>query len=83
MGSPLGPMFSNIVMTKLESTIVEELIDKSLVKLYMRYVDDTLLLVKDKDINYVYKRLSSFDKNIKFAVNTFTDGNVHFLDIKV
>ena len=83
MGSPLGPMFSNIVMTKLESTIVEELIDKSLVKLYMRYVDDTLLLVKDKDINYVYKRLSSFDKNIKFTVNTFTDGNVHFLDIKV
>ena len=83
MGSPLGPMFSNIVMTKLESTIVEELIDKSLVKLYLRYVDDTLLLVKDKDINYVYKRLSSFDKNIKFTVNTFTDGNVHFLDIKV
>ena len=83
MGSPLGPMFSNIVMTKLESTIVEELIDKSLVKLYMGYVDDTLLLVKDKDINYVYKRLSSFDKNIKFTVNTFTDGNVHFLDIKV
>ena len=83
MGSPLGTMFANIVMTKLESTIVKELIDKSLVKVYMRYVDDTLLLVKDKDINYVHKRLSSFDKNIKFTVNTFTDGNVHFLNIKV
>ena len=51
MGSPLGPKLANIIMTELESTVVKELVDKSLVKLYMRYVDDTLLLVKDKDIN--------------------------------
>ena len=37
MGSPLGPAFANIIMTELESTIVKELVDKSLVKLYMRY----------------------------------------------
>ena len=52
----------------------------------MRYVDDTLLLLKDKDINHIHKRLNSFDKNIKFTVevDTFPDGNVHFLDdIKV
>ena len=82
MGSPLGPLLANI-MTELESTIVKELVDKSLVKLYMRYVDDTLLLVKDKDINYIHKRLISFDKNIKFTVDTFPDGKVRFLDIKV
>ena len=83
MGSQLGPILANIIMTELESTIVKELVDKSLVKLYMRYVDDTLLLVKDKDINYIHKRLNSFDKNIKFTINTFPDGKVHFLDIKV
>ena len=49
----------------------------------MRYVDDTLLLVKDKDINCIRKHLNSFDKNIKFTVDIFPDGNVHFLDIKV
>ena len=82
MGSPLKPVLANIIMTELESTIVKELVDKSLVKLYMRYVDDTLLLVKDKDINYIHKRLASFDKNIKYTVDTFPDGNVHLLDIK-
>ena len=82
MGSPLKPVLANIIMTELESTIVKELVDKSLVKLYMRYADDTLLLVKDKDINYIHKRLASFDKNIKYTVDTFPDGNVHFLDIK-
>ena len=83
IGSPLGPVLANIIMTKLESTIVKELVDKSLVKLYMRYVDDTLLLVKDKDINYIHKRLNSFDKNNKFTIDNFPDGKVHFLDIKV
>ena len=82
MGSPLGPVLANIIMTKLESTTVKELVDKSLVKLYMRCVVDTLLLVKDKDINYLHECLNSFDKNIKFTVDTFRDGNVHLLDIK-
>ena len=70
MISPLGPVLANIIMTELESTIAKELVNKSLVKLYMRYVDNTLLLVKDKDIYYMHKRLNSFDKNIKFTVET-------------
>ena len=53
MGSPLGPMLANIIMTALESTIVKGLVDKSIVKLSMRYVDDTLLLVKNEDINHI------------------------------
>ena len=69
-------------MTELESATVKELVDKSLVKLYMRYANDTLLLVKDKDINYIQKRLNSFVKNIKFTFDTFPDGNERFLDIK-
>ena len=52
IGSALGPVLANIIMTELES-IVKELVDKSLVKLSMRYVDDTLLLVKNKDINHI------------------------------
>ena len=39
MGSPLDPMFANIIMTELESTIIEELVDKSLIILYIRYFD--------------------------------------------
>ena len=39
MGSPLDPVFANIIMTELESTIIEELVDKSLIILYIRYFD--------------------------------------------
>ena len=66
-------VFANFIMTELESTIVKELVEKSLVKLYMKYADDTLLLVKDKDINHVHKRLNSFNRNIKFTVGTFLE----------
>ena len=69
-------------MTALEKTIVKELVDKSLIKLYIRCVVDTLLLVTDKDIFHINEHLNSFDINIKFIINTFPDGNVHFLDFK-
>ena len=67
----------------LRGRIVKESVDKSLAKLYMRHVNDTLLLVKDKDIDYIHKRWNSFDKNIKLTVDIFPNSNVHFLDIKV
>ena len=51
MGSPLGPVLTNIIMTELEKIIVKDLVDKSLIKVYMRYVDDTLRLVKEKILN--------------------------------
>ena len=48
MESPLGPLLANIIMTELEKIIVKYLVGKSLIKVYMRYVDDILLLAKKK-----------------------------------
>ena len=78
MGSPLGPVVAYIIITELEKIIVKDLVDKSLIKVYMRYVDDTLLLVKEKDI-----KLILFDKSIKFTIDNFPEGNVHFIDIQI
>ena len=47
-----GYKFISFDVTSL-FTIAKELVDKSLVKLYMRYIDDTLHLFKDKDINHI------------------------------
>ena len=52
------------------------------VNVIMRYVDDTLLLVEEKDIKLIHGHLKSLDKNIKFTMNNFSNGNVHFLDIQ-
>ena len=35
------------------------------------------------DIKFIHERLNSFDKNIKFTIDKFPDGNVCFLDIQI
>ena len=83
MGSPLGPLLANTFMTELEKDIIQKLIDKKFIKFYIRYVDDTLLLVKDKGIDPILKELNSYNRNIKFTVDQFINEDVHFLDIKI
>ena len=81
MKSSLGLVLADIIVTELEKIIVKVLFDKSLLKLDLWHVDDTFALIKKKDVKLIHGHLHSFDKNIKFAVDTFTDGNIHFLDI--
>ena len=53
------------------------------IKFYKRYVDDTLVLIKPSDISSVLARFNSFDRNLNFTIDTFPDGLIHFLCIKV
>ena len=70
-------------MTELETVIVDKLFAANLLKFYIRYVDDTLALIKESDINIVLKKLNSFHPSLKFTVDKFDDDIVHYLDIKI
>ena len=82
MGSCLGPVLANIIMTELESVIVDKLFAANLLKFYIRYVDDTLALIKEPDIGIVLKKLNSFHPSLKFTFETLDHGIVHYLDVK-
>ena len=62
---------------------MDKLIKYGLIKFYIRYVDDTLVLAKAEDIDNIMKRFNSFVKSIQFTIDRFQDGVVHFLDIKI
>ena len=84
MGSSLGPVLANIILTKFENVIVKPLIETSVLKFYCRYIDDTLLLIKKDEMQHVLNSFNSFDKSLRLtSVDTFNDGNIHFLDIKI
>ena len=83
MGSSLGPVLANIIMTELESRIIKPLIDKGIIKFYCRYVDDTLVLIKPENIDYVHNLINNFHPNLKFIVDTFKDSSIHFLDLLI
>ena len=61
MGGLLGPVLANIIMTECEKIIVETLMEEKVIMFYTRYVDDTLLVIKKSNINYVLNQFNSFD----------------------
>ena len=83
MGGSLGPVLANIILTEFEQVIINPLINSGIVKFYCRYVDDTLLLVKHDDIDFLLDKFHSFDKDIRFTYDTFSDEPPHFLDLNL
>ena len=83
MGSSLGPVLANIVMTELEKHIIKPFIDNGIIKFYCRYVDDTLVLVKPSDIDMIHNALNNFHPNLKFTIDSFEDTDTHFLDLLI
>ena len=74
---------ANILKTELEKDIIQKLVDKAFIKYYIRYVDATLLLVKDEVIDPILKELNSHNEHIKLLTDGFTNEDVHFLNIKI
>ena len=70
-------------MTECEKVIVDKLKKEKVIMFYTRYVDDTLLIIKKKDINYVLNQFNNFDKNLKITIDTFENSVPHFLDIEI
>ena len=67
MGASLGPVLANIIMTECKKVILHKLMKEKVIMFYTRYVDDTLLIIKKRYINYVLNQFNSFDKNLKFC----------------
>ena len=79
MGSPLGPVLENIFMVELERTIISSLSDK--IKLWKRYVDDTIAFVKTDEINNVLSYLNSCYSNIQFTMEIEQNNQIPFFDV--
>ena len=65
MGSPLGPILANVLMLKLENTLVSRLHQHA--KKYRRYVDNIFAYFKNESIEYVLTTLNSFHPDISFT----------------
>ena len=83
MGSSLGPVLANIIMTELEDAIIKPLIADGTIKFYSRFVDDTLLVMKAENVSPVHKALNKFNNNMCFADDMFQNEVPHFLDLEL
>ena len=67
----LGPVLVNIIMAECKKVIVNQLIENDIVKLYIRYVDNTLLVLRKKDIDILLSNFNSFNKHVILTIDTF------------
>ena len=79
MGCPLGLDLINIFMVELEGTIIPSLSNK--IKLWKRYVDDTIAFVKTDEIMNVLSSLNSHYSNIQFTMEIEQSNQIPFLDV--
>ena len=83
MGSSFAPVLAAIVLTQSEKVVVTPLTKSGILKFYCRYVDDTLVLIKEDQIGKILKAFNSFHNNLQFTVDKFENEDVRSLELRV
>ena len=81
MGSPLGQVLAGIIMVELENSIVPKL--NSHLQFWKRYVDHTLIIVKEGSISHVLQQLNFFHPHIQFTFEIESSGRIPFLEFLI
>lgn len=81
MGNKISPTLANIVMTKFYSYMMA----KKGIKFYKRYVDDTVIIYNEKEIELkkIEKYANDWHQDIKFTTETEVDNSLNILDITI
>ena len=85
MGSPISPLFADIVMDDLGNDCLRILKDKHNCShlFYYRFVDDTILCVQRKFIDLVLNIFNSQDKNVQFTFEVQQNNQINFLHLSL
>ena len=81
MGSPVSPIVANIFMSKLEEDAMSTMSAKP--KLWHRYVDDVLAIVKRASIDSTLQHLNSQHPDIAFTMEVESNGRLPYLDATI
>ena len=85
MGAPTSSIFSEIYLQYLENTKIFNILTKTGIEAYFRYVDDILIIYNKNhiDIGEVLSSFNSLTPNLKFTLEQEKDGTLNFLDISI
>jgi len=81
MGDPLSPILANIMLIKLETIALNSL--NYQIPLYVRYVDDILLLIPNTKIDETLNIFNNLDQRLQFTMEKPIVNSINFLDITI
>lgn len=81
MGNPLSPIIADLALMFVEEKIFCNLnID---LPLYVRYVDDTLILAPSSVTDIIFTEFNNFHDRLKFTIEKSINNKINFLDITI
>ena len=83
MGTSLSPLLAKLFMAVFERLVVDVLIKKGLVLKWYRYVDDIFCILQTDAKERVFKKINSWDSQLKFTTEEMTESGLIFLDCRV
>ena len=81
MGSPVSAVVANSYMEHFEQIALNSALHRP--RLWKRYVDDTLCIIGNNEVDELLLHINSIRPSIKFTVETEKDGSLPFLDTLV
>jgi len=82
MGSPLSPVIADLILQRLELSILTNLSFKP--TFFYRYVDDIILAVPLCHFNDLLDKFNSFHHRLKFTMEVKKNGDrLNFLDLSI
>jgi len=83
MGSSVSPLVANMFMEQLERKLSATVPEDLRPKLWKRYIDDTLEVVKRGTVDKLTEFLNNLDDSgsVKFTYEVETEGQLPFLDL--
>ena len=82
MGSPVSPIISNLYMEHFERLALSTFNGIRPSK-WFRYVDDTWVLIKLRELARFFAHINNIDPNIKFTQEGLSDNQLAFLDCSI
>ncbi|XP_072042909.1 uncharacterized protein [Amphiura filiformis] len=82
MGNPISPIIANLVMEWFEQHALETYQGVP-PRLWLRYVDDTFVIINRHEQDKFFTHINSISDNIKFTQEKCTDNKLAFLDCHV